>query len=74
MATISPAQTRGTMDTLTLSLTEAIQLAVKQNPQLQSVQMDEEINKLRKLSKESIASGRSAMSKVRDKNLLCGRY
>jgi len=42
---ISPAQTPGKTDTLTLSLTEAIQLAVKQNPQLQSVQVDEEINR-----------------------------
>ncbi|MEO6732032.1 MAG: TolC family protein [Ferruginibacter sp.] len=44
-ATIATAQTPATTDTLVLSLREAIQLAIKQNPQLQSVQLDEEINR-----------------------------
>ncbi len=34
-------------DSLRLSLMDAVQLAVKQNPQLQSVQLDEEINKFK---------------------------
>ncbi|GHB78671.1 transporter [Persicitalea jodogahamensis] len=33
-----------TTDTLRLSLVEAVNLAIRQNPQLQSVQLDEEIN------------------------------
>lgn len=45
MAAVSTAQTQQGSDTMVLSLTQAIQLAVKQNAQLQSVQLDEEINR-----------------------------